>query len=266
MAHVSSDVAPGRPRHRCPTWALCSQAGTEIFQAVRKSNTSSGRAPWAPKWSAVRVGFPTSERRRDWHPAPVSVRKIDILFPKRLSKTSLTGLRQFLARSHRKIVQLCVGFRHSIDCFSGRHKTQHKTLGGLSGRFYTAYLYYFIPSRHPRGGKTKIGLVELSLTLFGDKQHFGGEQEIERSSAGSPLFIEMLWRKQRDTWLFNEKNFAYTALIGVAKWHLYKQMRSFFNHIKSSNTNVSLFIIASLMNWLNASLLRILMIGRKAIH
>ena len=76
----------------------------------------------------------------------------------------------------------------------------------------------------------------------------------------------MLWRKQRDTWLFNEKNFAYTALFGVAKWHLYKQLRSFFNHIKSSNTNVSLFIIASLMNRLNTSLLRILMIGRKAIH
>ena len=109
-------------------------------------------------------------------------------------------------------------------------------------------------------------LVELSLSLFGDKQHFGGKQVIKKSSAGSPLFIKMLRRKQRDTWLCDEKNFAYTALIGVAKWHLYKSNWDLFSTTLKSLTYVSLFIIASLMNWLNTSLLRILMIGRKAIH
>ena len=38
MAPVSSDGAPGRPRHRCPTFVLMQdEVENEIFQAVRKT-------------------------------------------------------------------------------------------------------------------------------------------------------------------------------------------------------------------------------------
>ena len=109
------------------------------------------------------------------------MRKIDILFPKRLSKTSLTGLRQFLARSRRKI------FRRSMSVFDIpliaslvdiKHNTKHK--GAYRARFiqpvYTTSSLRDIPA----GEKLKIGLVELSLSLFCDKRHFGGKQVIKK--------------------------------------------------------------------------------------